>query len=406
MARGAGRARGAVGNALLNIAALGGLVCIVLVLLSAFFNVSLIMFKTGSMSPTIPAGSLAVVREIPAADVQVGDVLTVDRPGMLPVTHRVTSVAGSGQTRTITMRGDANEAEDPAPYTVTEARLVLASVPNLARVVVWFSNPLVLGGLTIGASLLVTWAFWPRQPGGTVRGRGHPRHSATAAAATVFAVTLGCGITLFPAGGAPASAAPPVRAQASSEQAVRTVTKGAHITLTAIGDPVAMRTMRPGVPVPWQVGVRIDALDPGEVTVSLEAAGARELGLVLDVRECDTEWINGSCPGAETPVAGDGIIDAGVEPRTVTVLRSGAERWFLVSATIPAAVQGTVTLTLRAAGGSDIVTTGPGPIGALPATGARPAWLLGIGAVAAGLVAAGVARAANTSRWAGRPVAQ
>lgn len=166
---GAGRV---IGSSLLNIAALGGLVCIVLVMLAFFFNITLIMFKTGSMSPTIPTGSLAVVREIPASEIKVGDVLTVDRSGKLPVTHRVTSVSGEGDTRTITMKGDANETEDPTPYVVNDARKVLVSVPGLAKVVVWFSNPLVLGGITVAASVLVTWAFWPRTPRDAGRGRG------------------------------------------------------------------------------------------------------------------------------------------------------------------------------------------------------------------------------------------
>lgn len=403
MARGTRGRQRAVGNALLNIAAFGGLVCIVLVLLSVFLNVSLIMFKTGSMSPTIPAGSLAVVREIPAAEIRVGDVLTVERQGMLPVTHRVTTVDGAGETRTITMRGDANDAEDPAPYTVSEARRVIASVPNLARVVVWFSHPLVLGGVTIGASVLVTWAFWPREPGRNGSDRVRSRHGA-AAGVTIGAVVLGCGIVLLPLGGDPASATAPLQVQLEADQAARTVTKGAHITLTSIGDPAAMRTMRPGVPVLWQVGVRIDAPDPGGVTVSLEAVGALELGLVLDVRACDTEWLNGTCPGAETPVAGDGIIDTVAVPRIITVLQNGAERWFLVSAKIPAVVRSTATLTLRAAGGSDVVTAGPGTIEALPVTGARPTWLLGIAAVLAGLAIAGSARAVHAVRGVGKPV--
>src|SRR5699024_10594064 len=96
----------------------------------------------------------------------VGDVVTVDRPAALPITHRVTSVAEVplSTERIITMKGDANEAEDPFPYTVNTVRLVLASVPNLAYGVIWLSNPWVMAVLTIGASTLVTWAFWPRDP--------------------------------------------------------------------------------------------------------------------------------------------------------------------------------------------------------------------------------------------------
>ncbi|QZQ53630.1 hypothetical protein KZI27_00655 (plasmid) [Curtobacterium sp. TC1] len=78
-----------VRGVLLNVAAAGGAICIVMVILAFGFHITLIMFRTGSMSPAIPTGSLAVVKQIPAAQAQVGQVVTVDRPGQLPITHRV-----------------------------------------------------------------------------------------------------------------------------------------------------------------------------------------------------------------------------------------------------------------------------------------------------------------------------
>ncbi|MEV4737873.1 MULTISPECIES: signal peptidase I [unclassified Microbacterium] len=156
-----------LGDVLLWIAALGGVVCIVLVILAFTAHITLIMFSTGSMSPTIPAGSVAVVQRVPAAEVKVGDVVTVDRPGELPITHRVTSITGgeSSAERVITMRGDANAADDPFPYSVTSVRIVLFSVPGIATVIAGMGNPLVLGGLTAAATVLVVWAFWPRSTG-------------------------------------------------------------------------------------------------------------------------------------------------------------------------------------------------------------------------------------------------
>ena len=153
---------GVIGDVLLWVASIGGVICILLVIAAVFFHITLIMFKTGSMEPTIPTGSLAVVHEIPASEIAVGDIVTVERPGQLPVTHRVTSVEGSGDTRTITLRGDANPTDDVEPYVVSTVREVWTWVPGWASVVVWFSNPIVLGGLTLGATSLVTWAFWPR----------------------------------------------------------------------------------------------------------------------------------------------------------------------------------------------------------------------------------------------------
>lgn len=165
-----------VRETLLNLAAVGGAICILLTLAAVFFHITLIMFKTGSMSPTIPAGSLAVVREVPVSEVRKGDVVTVDRPGQLPVTHRVTSSRMlDGGMAVLTLKGDANPVDDPAPYTVAKVRTVLYSVPGLAYIVAGASTFWVLGGTTVAVSALVTWALWPRPervpPGRPRRGR-------------------------------------------------------------------------------------------------------------------------------------------------------------------------------------------------------------------------------------------
>ncbi|MFJ4999755.1 signal peptidase I [Microbacterium sp. NPDC088619] len=158
-------------DVLLWLAALAGLACIVLVVIAFTANITLIMFRTGSMAPTIPAGSVAVVQSVAASDVRVGDVVTVDRDGDLPVTHRITSVAPGANEgeRVITMRGDANAADDPYPYTVQTVRVVLFSIPGIAAVIVAMGSPSVLGGLTLGATALVVWAFWPRSKGPRAR---------------------------------------------------------------------------------------------------------------------------------------------------------------------------------------------------------------------------------------------
>ena len=164
MSRGiARRSRGLAGRIVLDVLALGGLVCILLVIASFVFKITIVMFATGSMAPTIPAGSIALVREIPATQIEVGDVVTVDRGTELPVTHRVLEIQGvDGDEVTFTMQGDDNVDPDPFPYVETTVREVLWSAPGLANVIVQLQNPFVLGGITLGATVLVTWAFWPR----------------------------------------------------------------------------------------------------------------------------------------------------------------------------------------------------------------------------------------------------
>lgn len=156
--------RSRIEDSLLTTLATLGVVCIVATIAAFAFNISLIMFKTGSMSPTITPGSLAVVREIPAADIGVGDITTVARgEGQLPVTHRVISTTPvGGGAYSIEMKGDANASPDARPYEVTEVKKVLWHVPGLAYVVATISQPKYMAGITVAASLLVVWAFWPR----------------------------------------------------------------------------------------------------------------------------------------------------------------------------------------------------------------------------------------------------
>ncbi|MBB1050781.1 signal peptidase I [Dietzia sp. CW19] len=152
-------------DAILSVLALLGVVCIVATIAAFALNISLIMFKTGSMSPTIPTGSLAVVRQIPASDIEVGDVTTVSRgEGQLPVTHRVVSVTPVGDgTYSVEMKGDANDSPDAQPYEVSEVKKVLWHAPRLAYVVAAVSQPKYMAGITVAASFLVVWAFWPRK---------------------------------------------------------------------------------------------------------------------------------------------------------------------------------------------------------------------------------------------------
>ncbi|MBB1033748.1 signal peptidase I [Dietzia sp. CQ4] len=153
-----------IGERLLDLLALGGVICIIAVIVAFTFNISLIMFKTGSMSPTIPTGSLAIVRAIPASEARVGDVLTIDREGQLPVTHRVVSTTGvGGEAYLIEMKGDANDNNDPVPYLITQARVMVFSIPDLGYLVSRASDPRVMAGMTAAMTLLVTWSFWPRK---------------------------------------------------------------------------------------------------------------------------------------------------------------------------------------------------------------------------------------------------
>ncbi|MGP6174745.1 signal peptidase I [Corynebacterium sp. A21] len=160
---------GWLGEALLTLLSIFGVVCVGAVIAAYIFGVNIMMFKTGSMSPGIPAGSVALVREIPAAEAEIGDVITVERPGQLPITHRVISNESDPENlpngQIIEMKGDDNPNPDPFPYQVEEVKLLFWSQPELGHVVAGLADPRVLGIVTMLAALIVTWAFWPRSVG-------------------------------------------------------------------------------------------------------------------------------------------------------------------------------------------------------------------------------------------------
>ncbi|MBH0130594.1 signal peptidase I [Salinibacterium sp. NK8237] len=417
--------RGRVGDALLTVAAVGGALCILLVVIAAVFNITLIMFATGSMSPTIPAGSLAVVKQIPASEVQVGDIVTVDRVDALPITHRVTSVsaAADNDARSITMRGDANELADPAPYIVTSARIVLFSVPQLAYAVTAISSPLVLGLITLAATTLVTWAFWPRDevPPRRRQGKSHedrspqddsgqhwPRHDTDGQRAGRHRVPAGPLALL-----ALAAVANPLWGVVPSAQAAETesVIEGTALSLTSIGDGALMAQLRPTVPVPWQVGVVPHAAEPGIVHLSLASEGGLAMdpnGVQVTVSSCAVRWIDGVCAQGGAVILGPGPVSTLVADSVeLGSMPTDRELWILIDVSVPANpanVRGeSATLTFTADGVGDAVSTG-GTVGAIAMTGTdlRTPFVAALIAVLTGLGLAGVARLLKARQRASR----
>ncbi|MGJ4844985.1 signal peptidase I [Leifsonia sp. Le1] len=398
-----------VGSVFLTLAAVGGVVCILAVIASVFLQVSLIMFSTGSMSPTIPAGSVAVVRQVPAEQVRVGDVVTVDRPGELPITHRIVAIRPVGHgTMALTLRGDANREDDQAPYVVSHVRLVLASVPGAASVIVFASNPVVLGAVTIAAALLVGWAFWPRGPDddddaddddGEERGgggEGGGTGTTVGSASIVSALT-----TTVLAAALTAALAAPAPARADTTQ---TTVSGRYITLTSIGDADAFAALTPGAPVRWTVGVRADPPDPATITLGLSASGmlAAPDGLRVSVVACSVRWHGMECPGrtikllAEQPVASVVGSPSSGRVSELGTMPSTEQRWLAVDVTLPPGWRpgSSADLSIHAWGAGDDVQTS-GPTAALAGTGSEAPGLafgLAAAAVTIGVAAAAVAR--------------
>nr|WP_201771724.1 signal peptidase I [Cryobacterium roopkundense] len=406
-------------STLLNLAAIGGVLCIIGVLAAVFFNVTLIMFKTGSMSPAITAGSVALVREIPASEIAVGDVVTVDRSGQLPITHRVTSVSAgaTGEWRSITMQGDANPVADPQPYDVAQVRLVVFSVPYLAQWIVNVSNPFVLGGITVAAAALVAWAFWPRddendpvngphEPGGS-REPVAPR-AVGAHTAALWIVPLGVALSVLGAP-VPASAATPTPVPVDTPPVQETVVTGDVLSLTSIGRPAEMGSLTPGRVVEWQVGIQPMREVTGTVRVGISAEGnlAMPGKLQLSVLSCRVQWVDGACARGESlwlptqDLAAAVTADGAGTIRPLQTIPAEAARWLLLQVTMPAesGATGTAEVRIHAEGQGEEGQDDEGLVsdagaGTLARTGFALAHtlVLALAAVGSGLAAAGLAR--------------
>jgi len=146
-----------------SIALVAGIVGIVAVLvwLAPLAGIHLVALATGSMTPTYPAGSVLLVRDVVAADVAVGDVVTVTRADGASVTHRVTSIAVDEGATALTLRGDANPVDDRAPYLAERVGLVVGGVPVGGDLLVGLRGPWIGIVLAVLVSLLVLWTWWP-----------------------------------------------------------------------------------------------------------------------------------------------------------------------------------------------------------------------------------------------------
>lgn len=145
-----------VGNLILTITAVLGTLCIVATLAAVVLDVRPLVFRSGSMSPAIDTGALALSKTVDADDLEVGDIVSVLDSGGVRITHRLETMTLRDGTATLVLRGDANKEPDPEPYVVTTADRVFLQIPHAGYIVSWAAGPVgvFLGGLLVGGVLL------------------------------------------------------------------------------------------------------------------------------------------------------------------------------------------------------------------------------------------------------------
>lgn len=121
---------------------------------------------SGSMEPALPTGALAIVKPTPAAQVQVGDVITFTDPyvpGKL-VTHRIVEIVPrAGKPLAYRTKGDANPAIDPWAIELPGSVGTLAfQVPVAGYALVYMHTVEARAALIglAGASLLLGLLRW------------------------------------------------------------------------------------------------------------------------------------------------------------------------------------------------------------------------------------------------------
>lgn len=113
---------------------------------------------SGSMSPTIPTGSVVLVKPVDPQVIEAGDVITFQSaPGVAEfVTHRVVRVQHDTDPLSFVTKGDANRGEDIDPVPAGAVRgEVWFHVPYLGTLSEFVKSPRAVGLLAAGTGLVL-----------------------------------------------------------------------------------------------------------------------------------------------------------------------------------------------------------------------------------------------------------
>lgn len=120
---------------------------------------------TGSMDPAIPPGSQVIVKPVSSVDgIEAGDIVTyMPNPNdETLVTHRVVGVqVGSKGERSLTVKGDANNAPDPDPVTSKQLRgVVVYHIPWVGYIALNINAQAKIVTITVLGIGLIVYALW------------------------------------------------------------------------------------------------------------------------------------------------------------------------------------------------------------------------------------------------------
>lgn len=142
-----------------------GVISILAFAVVMLFGLKPAVVVSGSMEPTLPIGSLILTKATAASQIEVGDIVTVPRDDGTLVTHRVVDIDHPDDgPSALTLRGDANESNDAAPYPVTEAGTHVLTIPVLGHIAMAVRTPIGLLAIIGGLVCVFLLSYWTPQP--------------------------------------------------------------------------------------------------------------------------------------------------------------------------------------------------------------------------------------------------
>lgn len=114
---------------------------VLIALISGFFPHYMIGIGSDSMKPTIHKGDAVILEKVnKKTELKKGDIIAYSN-GKLVIVHRIREIHGSGKTATYTMKGDANNGNDPRDVSRSQIKgRVKFKIPVIAWPTVWLTE--------------------------------------------------------------------------------------------------------------------------------------------------------------------------------------------------------------------------------------------------------------------------
>lgn len=245
---GSGRTRGVVREAALTVGATLGVLCLLSAVAAPLLGLKLLVFQSGSMSPAIDTGAVAITRTVDASQLHKGDVVSVQSATGSRITHRVTGISQQDGQAVLQLKGDANRTADAETYPVTKVDRVVAHVNGLGYVVNALATPYAVFVAGAGAAGLMVLAFRRRhtdddeEPAEPVVSEGNSGNRKRAViVAGILVAALGAGTAVW-SGARGGSVVPTLAAFSDTAQV-----NGSAATLT-VPNPTGAIECTPGEP--------------------------------------------------------------------------------------------------------------------------------------------------------------